>query len=80
MRPGWVEKVRQLQQTLHARREGLYVELRVVDLAWEKALPVGDPTRAACLPLEPLEQIYRQLSYLERWSGQLQDRFLRLSL
>ncbi|WCJ60512.1 hypothetical protein NXS98_05110 [Fontisphaera persica] len=76
----WVDKLQQVQAHVNARREELMAELQALNAAWEKAPPVGSPDRAAALPLERLEQIYRILSYINRWSGQLQERLVQLSL
>lgn len=76
----WVEQLQQVQAHVNAKREALMAELQGLNAAWEKAPPPGDPGRAAALPLERLEQIYRVLSYIHRWSGQLQERLVQLSL
>jgi molecular chaperone HscB len=76
----WVDKLQQVQAHVNAKREELMAELEKLNVAWEKAPPVGDPGRTAALPLERLEQIYRVLSYINRWNGQLQERLVQLSL
>ncbi|MCX8155718.1 MAG: DnaJ domain-containing protein [Verrucomicrobiae bacterium] len=76
----WVDKLQQVQAHVNAKREELLAELEGLNAVWEKAPPPGDPGRVAALPLERLEQIYRVLSYIQRWSGQLQERLVQLSL
>ena len=74
----WTDKLNQLQQRIHGQREALLAELRAMNPAWETAPPPGSQRQAA-LPLERLEQIYRILSYVGRWSEQLQERVVQLS-
>lgn len=76
----WVDKMQQVQAHVNAKRDTLLAELQTLNAAWEKAPPVGDPVRPTVLPLERLEQIYRILSYINRWSGQLQERLVQLSI
>src|SRR5690242_3412805 len=70
----WTEKLQVLQQRVNARRDELAAELKRMNAAWESAPAVGSAERAAALPLERLEQIYRVLSYIARWSEQIQER------
>lgn len=76
----WVDKLQQVQAHVNAKREELQRELQALNEAWAKAPPEGDPGRAAALPLERLEQLYRICSYIQRWSGQLQERLVQLSM
>jgi len=68
-----------LQQRIQAQRDALLGELKRINTAWETAPAAGNPGRAAALPLESLEQAHRMLSYMGRWSGQIQERLLQLS-
>jgi hypothetical protein len=68
------------QQPINASREKLMANLNELNDVWDQAPPVGDPARAATLPLERLEQIYRELSYFTRWTAQIQERIVQLSL
>ena len=72
------DKLQTLQQKISAQREQLLAELKTMNTLWESA-PETAPTRAAALPLERLEQIYRSLSYIGRWSAQIQERLVQLS-
>ena len=74
----WMERFQGLQQRVNARRDELETELKAMNAAWEAAPVVGDPARMAALPLERLEQIYRAMSYVARWTGQIQDRLVQL--
>jgi len=76
----WMDRLNQLQQRINAKRDDLFSELRDMNPVWEKAPAVGDPGRAAALPLERLEQIYRVLSYVARWTGQIQERTVQLAV
>jgi hypothetical protein len=69
----------QLRQTLLRRRDELLSELPAMNAAWEAAPAAGSPARAASLPLERLERLYRMLSYLARWLAQIQERIVQLS-
>jgi DnaJ-domain-containing protein 1 len=74
------EKLGALQERIHLRREDLLRELHAMNAAWESAPPPGSAARAAALPLRRLEEMGRDLSYLSRWSGQLQERIGQLSI
>ena len=76
----WTDKLQSLLQTLHMRLAELEAVLREMNAAWESAPPLGDARRSASLPLGQLEQAYRTLSYLSRWTGQLNERVVQLSL
>jgi DnaJ-domain-containing protein 1 len=72
-------RLNDLQQVIARRREELLAELRGLNAAWETAPAAGVAGRAAALPLEALERIYRMLSYIARWTGQIQERRAQLS-
>lgn len=76
----WTQRVNLVLPRLTTQRTALEGELRAMNPAWESALPTGHPKRLAGLPLERLEQVYRKLSYVSRWIGQLQERVVQLSL
>jgi curved DNA-binding protein CbpA len=65
---------------LNGRREKLFAQMRNLNMAWETAPPVGSSTRLHVLPCSRLEHIYRDFSYLKRWTQQLQERLVQLSL
>ncbi|MBX3744388.1 MAG: J domain-containing protein [Verrucomicrobiae bacterium] len=75
----WVERLRALQETVRAKGAGLEEELRGMNAAWEGAPAEGASGRAGCLPLGRLEEIYRVLSYVARWTEQIQERVVRLA-
>lgn len=66
-----------LQQKLRAPAAALEEELKAMNAAWDAASAGAD---RAGLPLRRLEEIYRELSFLARWSAQLQERTGRLAL
>jgi curved DNA-binding protein CbpA len=72
-------RLHELQQVIGRRREGLLAELPGLNAAWEAAPAAGSAGRAAALPLERLERLCRMLGYLGRWTGQIQERLVRLS-
>jgi hypothetical protein len=75
----WTGKLNQLRQRIESRREELLAELKSMNAAWNTAPPPGSAGRAAALPLERLEQVYRVFSYMARWTEQIQERLVRLS-
>lgn len=76
----WVDRLNALQQKVNAKREELDAELKRLNAAWDAAPPVGSPDRAAALPLDRLEQLYRATSYVTRWTEQIQERLVQLAL
>ena len=72
-------RLNELQQVILRRREELLAQLQGLNAAWEAAPAAGSDGRAGALPLEPLERIYRMLSYIARWTGQIQERVVQLS-
>ena len=75
----WTDKLNALQQTINQRRDELLVELKSLNAVWESAPTIGSSERAAKLPMERLEQIYRVFSYVARWTEQIQERVVQLS-
>jgi curved DNA-binding protein CbpA len=75
----WTGKLNQLRQRIDLRREELLAELKSMNAAWNAAPLPGSAGRAAALPLERLEQIYRVFSYMARWTEQIQERLVQLS-
>lgn len=82
MREGleWTDKLQELQGRIHRKREEFEVELHQMNDSWASAPDTGNPSRATTLPLERLEQIYRSLSYVARWTEQLQERVVQLAV
>lgn len=80
MREGleWTDRIDGLRHKVLAKRAELMGELVAMNPLWEKAPAVGQPNRSASLPLERLEQVYRAMSYIARWTGQLDERRIRL--
>jgi curved DNA-binding protein CbpA len=59
-----------IQHELQTRTVGLLAELKALDADWQPGAP----------PPARLEEIRRLLGYCARWSGQLQERSVRLTL
>ncbi len=76
----WTGKLNLLVSSLEAELSGLISELRTMNDHWEKAPPPGDTNRISALPLDDLERLYRSLSFVTRWIGQLRERIVKLSL
>jgi Fe-S protein assembly co-chaperone HscB len=74
------DRLNLLLEHLNGRREALIAQIRNLDMAWETAPPVGSSTRLDVLPCSRLEHIYRDFSYLKRWTQQLQERLVQLTL
>ncbi|MDB6022800.1 MAG: Co-chaperone Hsc20, partial [Pedosphaera sp.] len=72
----WVDRLNQARQKLDARRDELLLELKAMNPAWES---ISAKASRAELPLARLDEIYRLLGYLSRWSQQLQERIVQLS-
>jgi DnaJ-domain-containing protein 1 len=75
----WMDKLNHLQQKINHKRDELLAELLTMNSTWENAPEVGSPNRVTALPVERLEQIYRILSYVSRWTEQIQERVVQLS-
>ncbi len=75
----WTDKLNEVQRKVNAKLEVLSAELKQLNPAWENAPPEG-AARLNSLPMKQLESLGREFSYLARWSGQIQDRIVRLSL
>lgn len=76
----WLDRLQALQARVNAKRDELAAELQQLNARWDAAPPVGAPERPAALPLERLEQIYRAMSYVARWTEQLQERQVQLTM
>lgn len=75
----WTDKLNELQRKINAKRDELTVELQAMNPTWEAAEKSASPKCEVVLPLERLEQIYRVLSYVARWTEQIQERVVQLS-
>jgi DnaJ-domain-containing protein 1 len=74
----WTDRLNALQQRINQSRDAHVAELRAMNAAWEAA-PSG-PERLGALPLTRLEEIYRAISFIARWTEQIQQRIVQLSL
>jgi hypothetical protein len=74
------DRINELQRKLRGLAADCEAALQQLNLVWKMAPPIGDPRRVAALPLTELEKLYRALSYLSKWSGQLQERLVQLAL
>lgn len=66
----WVEKLGGLRGKIAPRRDALLEELKAVDASWDSA---------AAKPTPRLLEIWRLLSFYDRWLGQIQERVVQLS-
>ncbi len=70
----WTDQLTVWQQKINTRHEELMRELKDMNAAWE-----SEANREK-LPLGRLEEIYRLLGYLGRWTGQIRERTGQLAL
>jgi DnaJ-domain-containing protein 1 len=75
----WTAKLNALQQTINNKREHLYEELKGMNAHWDAASELESPARQTALPLARLEEIYRAVSYVSRWTSQIHERVAQLS-
>lgn len=76
----WTEKLNAVQKKVNAKRDELLDELERMNPIWAQAPPVGTPERKTHLPLERLEQVFRILSYVGRWTEQIQEQQVQLAI
>jgi hypothetical protein len=74
-----IEMLKALQQHLGVRRDGLFKELKRMDAFWESTPNQDPPGASSRLPLARLEEIYRALSFMTRWTDQIQERLAQLA-
>jgi len=70
----WTEQLMALQVKVNSWREELLARLKEIDSEWERK--AGEGKRL----LELLEQNCQLLGYFGRWSAQIQERIVQLSL
>ena len=72
----WVERLRALQTKLTGLHNQLTEELKSLDTLW---MSKSQSNERATL-LNRLEELYRLFGYFNRWSSQIQERIVQLSL
>ena len=75
----WSDRLMVLQRQVNVRREALETTLRSLNAAWESAPSPSATDRKTHLPLESLEDAARAMSYVSRWTSQLQERLGHLA-
>jgi len=70
-----LEQLDALQARLLERHAGLLEELRTLDAAWVK--PDSAPRDAL---LDRAENLYHQFGFLDRWTAQMRERLIQLTL
>lgn len=75
----WTDRLQTLQGEINVELAGLIEETKQLNPIWEAAPDIGDPARLEALPMQRLEEIYRAVSHLSRWTQQLQERIVRIS-
>jgi DnaJ-domain-containing protein 1 len=71
---GWIEQLNGLQKKLGGFHDELLAKLKWLDTQW-----TTDGSNHAAL-LNDLETLYRLFSYFNRWSAQIQERIVQLSV
>jgi len=66
----WVDKLNVIRQLINSRREPLIDELQRLSTGWNAYSPK---------PLERLLEIWRLLSFYDRWLAQIQERTVQIS-
>lgn len=66
----WIEKLGVVRRTISTRHEPLIEELKTLNLSWASTV---------AKPLERLVEIWRLLSFYDRWLAQTQERIVELS-
>jgi len=74
----FASKLLWLQKSLNAGQEELMAELRALDELWTQE-PEAERKRDPNL-LQRMQNLYRLFSYYSRWTSQIQERLLQLSL
>jgi curved DNA-binding protein CbpA len=75
----WTEKLMMLQKKINSWREGLIGRLKAIDAEWEKSGVSGAPeARRELLGL--LQEHCQLLGYFGKWSAQIQERIVQISL
>jgi curved DNA-binding protein CbpA len=72
----WIERLGAFQTELARLHAKLTNELKSLDVSWMVKSQTGERT----VLLNQLEELYRLFSYLNRWSNQIQERIVQLSL
>lgn len=74
----WTEKLMALQRKINSWREDLLARIKAIDGEWEKNRDTGSAERQK--RLGELEKLCQLLGYFGRWSAQIQERIVQLSL
>lgn len=76
---GWSDRLMTLQGKVNSLRDGLDLSVKELNPAWEAVInnPVQD--RLAVLPISRLEELFRSMSYVTRWTSQIQERLAHLA-
>jgi DnaJ-domain-containing protein 1 len=75
----WADKLMALQARINARQDELHRELASSVAGQRDAGSSDSGSKQLPLSMDRLEQIYRVLSYISRWNGQIQDRLVQLA-
>ena len=73
-----VEQLTELQKTINARQGEVTKDVKALNQRWEEGERWAEAERDT--RLKRLEELYRRLSYLTRWSGQIQERIAQLAM
>jgi len=74
----WTEKLMALQKKINSWREELNARLKAIDTEWEENRDSKPEEHGKLLGL--LEKHCQLLGYFGRWSAQVQERIVQLSI
>lgn len=74
----WTEKLLTLQKKINSWREELMERLKAIDAEWERNADSKSEQRQKLFPM--LEKDCQLLGYFGRWSAQIQERIVQLSM
>lgn len=74
----WSDKLAGFQRELRSRHDALLEQVKELDAAWPHHMAADEASRESAL--RRLEQVFRALSFIARWSEQLQERIVQLAL
>jgi curved DNA-binding protein CbpA len=74
----WRDRLESSLSELNARLARLVEETKGMNASWDAAPAMGSAERECALPLERLEEIYREISYASRWLQQVRERLVQI--
>jgi DnaJ-domain-containing protein 1 len=76
----WRTQLEEAQDELAKRLRVAEAAMQELSAAWDELAANEIEERASHLPLDRLEQVYREVSYVVRWAEQVRERVVQLSI